>query len=167
MHDMNIQIRHAELRDAAAMRDIHSQIESIWGTLQIPYPTEEAWKKRLETFPEGSACLVAEVDGKVIGSAAIMCRNKSPRRRHVGEIGMAVDREWARKGVGSALLKALIDMGEKWLNLSRIELTVFVDNQAAISLYKKFGFEVEGTHKNYAFRDGKYADCHSMAKIRQ
>lgn len=136
------------------------------GTLQVPYPTEEAWKQRLETIPEGSVSLVAEVDGKVIGHAAIICRSKSPRRKHVGEIGMAVHPGWKRKGIGSSLLEALLDLSERWLNLSRIELTVFVDNEAAVGLYKKYGFEIEGTHKNYAFRDGEFVDCYCMAKLR-
>jgi putative acetyltransferase len=164
---MNIDIRHTEPRDSLALQEIHGQIESIMGTLQVPYPTEDAWKKRLENIPDGSVSLVAEVDGKVVGHADIHFSSKSPRRKHVGEVGMAVHREWTRKGVGSALLAALVDLGERWLDLSRIELAVFVDNQAAIELYKKHGFEVEGTHKKYAFRDGEYVDCYCMARVRE
>jgi len=42
---------------------------------------------------------------------------------------------------------------------------VYVDNVPAISLYKKFGFETEGTLKKYAFRAGKYVDAYTMARI--
>jgi hypothetical protein len=38
-------------------------------------------------------------------------------------------------------------------------------NAAAIALYEKFGFEMEGTHRRYAFRDGAYVDAYSMARI--
>lgn len=164
---MNIEIRHTEPRDSIPLQEIYAQIEAIMGTLQIPYPTESAWKQRLESLPPGSLSLVAEVDGKVVGNAAIVCRPSSPRRRHVGELGMAIHRDWRRRGVGAALLGALIDTAENWLNLSRIELAVFVDNTAAVALYEKFGFVIEGTHRHYAFRNGELADSHSMARIRQ
>ena len=55
---------------------------------------------------------------------------------------------------------------EKWLNLARIELTVFTDNEAAIALYRKFGFEIEGTLRKYAFRDGEFVDAYAMARIK-
>ena len=37
---------------------------------------------------------------------------------------------------------------------------------AGIALYKKFGFEVEGTHRRLAFRDGEYIDAYSMARLK-
>ena len=39
-------------------------------------------------------------------------------------------------------------MCDNWLRVDRIELTVFVDNAPAIKVYKKFGFEIEGTGKS-------------------
>jgi putative acetyltransferase len=70
------------------------------------------------------------------------------------------------KGVGTALMQALVDLADGWLNVFRLELTVFVDNRRAIALYRKFGFEIEGTHKAYALRAGEYVDAHFMARIR-
>jgi L-phenylalanine/L-methionine N-acetyltransferase len=52
------------------------------------------------------------------------------------------------------------------MNVIRLVLTVFTDNERAIALYRRFGFEIEGTHKAYAMRDGVYADTHFMARIR-
>ncbi|WP_444928219.1 GNAT family N-acetyltransferase [Microbulbifer sp. TRSA002] len=46
-----------------------------------------------------------------------------------------------------------------------MELEVYTNNEQAIGLYKKYGFEVEGTAKNYAFRNGEYADVYLMAKV--
>ena len=34
-----------------------------------------------------------------------------------------------------------------------------------MKLYRKFGFEIEGTHRKYAFRDGAYVDAHTMARV--
>jgi L-phenylalanine/L-methionine N-acetyltransferase len=64
------------------------------------------------------------------------------------------------------LLTAAVDLADRWLNLSRLELTVYVDNAAAIALYKRFGFQQEGVLRHYAFRDGAYVDVLAMARIR-
>lgn len=64
-------------------------------------------------------------------------------------------------------MQATIDLAEKWLGLTRMELEVFVDNEPAIHLYKKFGFEVEGTRVAFAFRDGQYVDTLMMARVRR
>ncbi len=49
---------------------------------------------------------------------------------------------------------------------TRLEQKVFTDNAQALALYRRRGFVVEGTHRAYAFRDGCYADAHSMARLR-
>ena len=79
---------------------------------------------------------------------------------------MAVRDEWQGKGVGTELMRTALDLADNWLNLTRIELTVYTDNAAAVALYEKFGFEIEGTHRRYAFRDGGFVDACSMARIR-
>ena len=60
---------------------------------------------------------------------------------------------------------AALDLADNWLELTRVELTVYTDNAAGIALYEKFGFEKEGTHRRYAFRDGGYVDAYSMARV--
>jgi len=63
-------------------------------------------------------------------------------------------------------MEAALDLADNWLNLTRVELTVYTDNAAGIALYKKFSFEIEGTYRRYAFRNGEYADAYSMARIK-
>ena len=70
-----------------------------------------------------------------------------------------------RRGVGSALMAAMCDYADRWAGALRLELTVFVDNEPAIALYRKFGFEIEGTHRAYAMRDGRYVDAYAMARL--
>jgi putative acetyltransferase len=106
------------------------------------------------------------VDGEVAGHAGIHPVGRSPRRAHARMLGMAVQQRFHGKGVGTALMQALVDLADKWLPVTRIELTVFTDNGRAIDLYKRFGFEIEGTHKAYALRDGKYVDTYAMARTR-
>ena len=45
-------------------------------------------------------------------------------------------------------------------------LRVYADNAPAIALYEKFGFEIEGTHRRFAYRNGEYVDAHIMARLR-
>ena len=59
-----------------------------------------------------------------------------------------------------------MDLADNWLGLTRLDLRVYVDNAPAIALYNKFGFEIAGTHKRFALRDGKYVDAHVMARLR-
>jgi putative acetyltransferase len=163
---MNLTIRRAEPSDYEAIHKIFSCPKVIWGTLQIPYPSLEQWRKKIAEPPEGMYSLVACVDGEVVGQIGLHTFPNRPRRRHVGEIGMMVRDDWQGKGIGTALMQAAIDLADKWLNLYRLELGVYPDNEFAIKLYKKFGFQVEGTQVGYAFRDGQYVDTLMMARVR-
>jgi putative acetyltransferase len=159
-------IRRAEPADAEAMRRIFEGPLAMSGTLQLPFPSTEDWRKRLAEPPDGTFNLVACVEGEVVGQAGMHTFPHRPRRRHAGGVGMAVRDDWQGKGVGTALMQALVDLADNWLNLSRLELEVYTDNEPAIRLYRKFGFVIEGTHRRFAFRDGEYVDVYSMARLR-
>lgn len=138
------------------------------GLLQVPYPTEAMWRKRIEEMPVGPTTaelfVVAERGDRVVGNAGVHPL-AHVRRRHAAGIGMAVARDTQRQGVGTALLAALIDWADNWAQLLRLELTVYTDNHTAIALYRKFGFVHEGTHRAYALRDGVFVDTHCMARL--
>lgn len=63
-------------------------------------------------------------------------------------------------------MEALLDIADQWLMLIRVELTVFVDNEKAIKLYEKCGFEIEGMKKKAGIRNGEYVDEYMMGRIR-
>ena len=163
---MNIVIRHAEPTDYEAAHRIFSAPNVIRGTMQLPFPSAEMWRKRLAEPPEGLYTLVACVDDEVVGQLGLHTFPNRPRRRHAASIGMAVRDDWQGKGVGTALVEAALDLADNWLNVTRLELSVFADNEPAIRLYEKFGFVVEGTLVQYVLRDGEYCDCLAMARIR-
>jgi L-phenylalanine/L-methionine N-acetyltransferase len=73
---------------------------------------------------------------------------------------------WQGKGIGTVLMEAALELADNWLGLTRVELTRYSDNAAGAALYEKFGFEIEDTHRRYAFRNGGYVDAYSMARIR-
>lgn len=161
---MELKIRHAEPSDFAAIQETFAQPKATSGTLQIPYPSAEMWRDRLTKTSTEFVLLVALVDGKLVGNAGLHMTARR-RRAHAAHIGMAVHDQYHNLGVGSALMAALIDQADNWLNLLRLELTVFTDNEPAQRLYKKFGFVTEGTHVAYALRDGVYADVFAMARL--
>ena len=80
-------------------------------------------------------------------------------------LGVSVAREAQGQGVGTALMSALCDYADNWLGTLRIELTVYADNAVALRLYRKFGFQIEGTFRGYAMRDGVFVDALAMARF--
>lgn len=143
----------------------YSQPRVIWGTLQMPYPSLSAWRTRGAEEPKGMIRLVACVDEHPVGNLA-MWTVASLRRRHVGEIAMAVHDDWQGKGCGQALMDAALNLADGWLDLHRLELQVFTDNDRARRLYERCGFGIEGTLKQFAFREGAYIDVFAMARLR-
>lgn len=101
----------------------------------------------------------------MVGQISLLMRDR-PRVWHTASFGMAVRDDWHGKGVGGALLEAALELADNWLDIKRVSLQVYTDNTAGIALYEKFGFEIEGTHRRDAFRDGEYVDTYSMARIR-
>ena len=134
--------------------------------LQMPFQSLEVWRKRLADTNERLLRLVAVQAGKVIGNCTLEQYSRS-RQSHVGGIGMGVAVAWQGRGVGTQLLGAALEVADNWMNLHRVELTVYVDNEPAQALYRKFGFETEGRLRDYAVRDGVFVDALSMARLRQ
>ena len=165
---MTITVRKATTQDAAAFARIMGDPAVYPGLMQLPYADEETWRVRLaENFAPGKTDLplAAELNGAVVGTAGLHPVGPALRRRHVLMLGISVLPEAQGKGVGSALMAALCNYADRWAGALRLELTVYCDNAAAIHLYRKFGFEVEGTFRGYALRDGQYADVYAMARL--
>ena len=163
---MTITIRRTEPSDYEAVQKIFVGPRVVWGTLQLPFPSVEVWRKRLAEPPEGIFGLVACIDDQITGHLNIHTSPNHPRRRHAGQIGMAVRDDFQGQGVGTALMQAAVDVADNWLNLQRLELEVYTDNEPAVRLYKKFGFGIEGTLVRYAYRAGQYVDVYSMARFK-
>lgn len=161
----SIVIRHAEQRDAEALRQLNGQPEVYRETLQLPYPSMEHWQNRLQEKQPGLYNLVATIDDIVLGHLALEVGTR-PRRNFVATFGISVAHQAQRCGIGSALMGEMISMCDKWLRIERIELAVYSDNPA-VNLYRKFGFEEEGIGKRYAYRDGEYVDALFMARLKK
>ena len=159
-----LKIRRAEADDCSEISEMFKSPKVYSGTLQVPYPSREYWRRRLTENTENVYTLVGLIDEHVVGMVSVITSDR-PRRKHAGIIAICVHGDWQGKGVGGALMRAILDLADNWLNLTRLELEVYADNEAAIHLYERFGFEVEGTLRRHAFRDGEYVDSKVMGRL--
>jgi putative acetyltransferase len=159
----HILIRALEPGDIADLTEAWNQPFAYAGTLQLPYTSVDAREKRVANTPANLTRLVAVIEGKVIGCLGL--ERFENRRSHAGQFGMAVHDAYAGRGAGTALLAAAIDLADNWLNIKRLELSAYADNARAIALYERFGFEREGFHRAYSWRNGAYVDSISMARL--
>lgn len=160
-----ISIRAMEPEDLPAVAEVFNQPRAIWGTMQVPFVSVDERRKRRTAAPHWQTQLVAVIDDRIVGTAGLH-PNDNRRRAHAASIGMAVHDDFAGRGVGTALLSALLTQADRWLNYRRVELTVWSDNAPAIALYERHGFEREGLLRAYGWRDGAYADAITMARLR-
>ena len=101
------------------------------------------------------------MDNQVVGNLTLEV-NQSPHLRHSAHFGPGVDDRQRGKGIAQALMRAMIELCDNWLNVERIELPVYTDNEAALALYAKFGFVIGGER----LRAGELIDVYYMARLR-
>jgi putative acetyltransferase len=160
----DILIRAMEPADLPDLTEAWNQPGAYGGTLQLPYTSLDARQKRFAATSASLTRLVAVIDGKVIGALGL--ERYENRRSHTAQFGIAVHDGYAGRGAGTALIAAMIDLADNWLNVRRLELSVYADNARAIALYERFGFEREGLHRAYSWRNGAFVDSISMARLR-
>lgn len=107
--------------------------------LELPYRGVEQWRRQLLHEDERQLALVALHGAQVVGVGSLGSQPRI-RRAHVGGIALAVRPDWHGRGVGTRLLSALLDVADRWMQLHRLELTVYADNTAAVALYQRHGF---------------------------
>ncbi|HZH51382.1 MAG TPA: GNAT family N-acetyltransferase [Microvirga sp.] len=161
----SVEIRAARLDDCDQIAALVSLPGYRFGTLSLPHRTADDVRKRIQGQSPGDiALVVVSGDGRIIGNGGLS--RFQGRRAHAANLGMGIHDDWRGRGIGSRLLRELLTVADRWLDVRRIELTVYVDNAPAIALYRRHGFEIEGTHGAYAFRDGSYVDAYAMARLK-
>ncbi|MBT2697229.1 GNAT family N-acetyltransferase [Bacillus sp. ISL-40] len=86
------------------------------------------------------------------------------RTKHSAYLVIGILEEYIGQGIGTALFQCL----EEWAinhNISRLELTVVTQNDSGVALYKKSGFEIEGTKRNSLMIDGTPFNEYYMSKL--
>lgn len=135
--------------------------------LYIAYEVDENWyndylKNRFKAIR--LAIIETELN-KIIGT--VQLTNIHPVNNNAEFSIMIGEKNYWSKGAGYFATNAILEHGFKNLNLHRIYLTVLATNKRAIELYKKAGFENEGTLIDAIFKNGEYADLLCMAIIKK
>ena len=157
MSDASVEIRPARDDDRVPLAVLFAAVAEERDGIATEPPVDIDARAASWTIEE---TLVAVAGDEVVGSIHI------GRSRHgFAEIGMAVAREWRGRGVGSALLAASIEWAREQ-GLHKLSLGVFAHNAAAIGLYRKFGFVVEGHRvKQYRRESGELWDAIDMGLL--
>lgn len=163
-------LREVEKKDAKNLIDFYNTVGGETDYLSFGKDefmvTVDFEEKYIEDIKreENSNLILAFVDEKIVGAASI---NSSQKRRlkHVGTLGIVIKKEFCNMGLGNILINYLV----KWSKLNgitkKITLVTRSDNYSAIELYKKIGFEIEGTLKNDNYENGVYYDSLTMGLI--
>ena len=106
---------------------------------------------------------LCEIENKIIGICSIEGVNKI-RIKHRADLAITVLKNYWGNKIGEKLIAYAIDYC-KSNSIKKIELTVRIDNERALKLYKKFGFEIEGEIKNFIYLDGNYYNCYFMGLL--
>jgi L-amino acid N-acyltransferase YncA len=124
-------------------------------TFESKAPAWEDWAPARARYP---AIVARDGDGQLLGWAALSPTSSRAVYRGVGEVSIYVDPVCARRGVGRALLDALIETSERegfWT----LRAGIFPENVASVTLHERAGFELVGTSKRIGqMPDGRWRD---------
>lgn len=161
-------IRPIELADAEKCLNMLKQLDQETNNMMYEpgerKTTVEEMKSKIKgIYNSDSIMLIAEGKKKIIGFLSAE-RGYFNRIKHSAYIVIGILMEYRSKGIGKELFKQL----NEWAlenNIVRLELTVMIHNTAAIHLYEKMGFKIDGIKGKSVLLDDKYIDEYYMSKI--
>ena len=142
-------LRNGTAEDGQALLDLfnltHTQTDYL-----LSYPEEsthtvqqEADFLKQKTESADEIELLAELDGKVVGSAGISCVGRKEKIRHRAEFGISVDKAHWGLGIGRALTEGCIECA-RTAGYVQLELEAVAENKSALALYRSVGFQKYG-----------------------
>jgi phosphinothricin acetyltransferase len=145
-------IRGLEERDWPAVSEIYRQgIETGNATFEQEVPRWEAW----DASHLASCRLVAEEGGEVLGWAALSAASERCCYAGVAENSVYVATAARSRGVGHALLSAVVEAAEQE-GIWTIQAGVFPENEASVALHERCGFRVVGVRERLGKLDGSW-----------
>lgn len=161
-----VHVRLATPEDAPAIVAILREVaEERNSTPRQPHeaPTLEEHRAAIANADkEGTIWFVAEEHGAVIGFLSAK-RGKRDAMKHVADLGLTVARHARGRGVGEVLMRAL----ETWARgagVRKLTLGAFHDNERALKLYRRLGYQVDGVRTGMFILDGRTIDEVLMSK---
>jgi RimJ/RimL family protein N-acetyltransferase len=125
---------------------------------------EQAFLAANQTADNALFLIAITPEDEVIGVAGLH-GGRRKAVRHNGGVGISVNREWRDKGVGTALLRHMIEWAKASNVITRIELEVMTHNERAMHVYEKLGFKLEGKRLAAMYKDGGYIDIYVMGLL--
>ena len=112
----------------------------------------------------GSLFLLARCQGAIVG-VLTLTRPGLRRLAHIAHLEVFLSPDVRGQGLGEALLRNGLQWAEYCPQLAKVSLSVYADNEAAVALYQRVGFVVEG-HREGEVReaDGRLRDDLLMAR---
>jgi len=126
---------------------------------EVTFSIEEA-KNFLKGYVEDEKALLmlVFVDGEIAGSIGIRAVSNMIKLKHRANFGVMVRKKYWNLGIGSLLISRMLQIA-KDTGYEQVELGVFENNENAIRLYRKFGFEEWGkVRRAFKLKDGSYYD---------
>lgn len=129
-------------------------------------PDERVWHEdgMRERLRNKDNLIIGAMEGEKIVGFLSAERGAYRRNRHSAYIVVGIQKEYQHQGIGTGFFQLLDDWARQ-NQISRLELTVEIPNTAAIQLYKKRGFVIEGIKKSSMVVRGKNRDEYMMAKL--
>ena len=142
-------LRNGDKSDGAAVYDVFNLTHAETDYL-LSYPDENSYNPEQEgqfledkTNSPNEIEILAIVDGRIAGTAGIEAVGKKDKVKHRAEFGISVLKEYWGLGLGKALAEACIQCAKE-AGYIQMELNVVAENERALSLYRKLGFEEFG-----------------------
>ena len=151
---------------AEHVSSFHSALDAVCrerrylARLEAP-PIEATRAFVLHNIEKGVPQFVA-LDGEAVVGWCDICPSNKEAFRHCGTLGMGVLAFFRRQGIGRRLLVATLGRARE-VGLERVELEVYESNGAAVALYRKLGFQLEGRKVRSCKIDGRYDNDLLMA----
>jgi L-amino acid N-acyltransferase YncA len=150
----NAVIRMMEDSDSVLVLEIYRMgIETKNSTFEINVPSWQEWKVNHLDHSR----FVAEIEGVVAGWVALSPVSKRDAYKGVAEISVYVHRAARGMGLGTLLMKKVIDSSED-NGIWTLSAVVFPENKASVLLHRKHGFRVIGTREKISLIDGIWRD---------
>ena len=164
-------IREAEAEDAAELVtflncvSLETDFTSLDGDGILLTSEEMEVFLNKQASSDNQITLLAFLNDKIAGIVNITADQRK-RVRHIGDLFIVIGKRYWNNGLGSLLLEEAIEWAQASGILRRLQLTVQTRNQAAVHLYQKYGFVIEGRQERGAYiEEGKFIDVYLMGKL--
>jgi phosphinothricin acetyltransferase len=131
---------------------------------EIPPPVDELAARRASVLCHGTPYLVADYDGVVVGYAYAAPYRTRPAYRYTVEDSVYVADGLHRRGIGRALLGALIARCEAGPWRQMVAVIGDSGNRPSISLHEQLGFRHVGTLRNVGWKLNRWTDSVLMQR---